>query len=75
MDEEISFLENTIDEFPEDMQEVLQELVVEGVSWEEAAESLYISTAKPSKVRRAAIDVLVRAYQKRESQIASCLLS
>jgi hypothetical protein len=48
---------------------------MEGVSWEEAAESLYISTTKLSKVRRAAIDVLVRAYQKRESQIASCLLS
>jgi DNA-directed RNA polymerase specialized sigma subunit len=75
LDEEISFFENMIDALPENMQEVMQELVLEGVSWEEAAESLYISTAKLSKVRRAAIDVLVRAYQKRESQIASCLLS
>jgi DNA-directed RNA polymerase specialized sigma24 family protein len=75
LDEEISFLENTIDELPVDMQEAMHELVIEGLSWEDVAASLYISITKLQKLRRAAIDTLVRAYQKRESQIAGDLLS
>ena len=75
LDEEISFLENTIDELPEDMQVVMHGLVIEGLTWEEVAADLYISITKLQKVRRAAIDILIRAYQKRESQVASYLLS
>ena len=75
LDEEISFLENTIDELPEDMQVVMHGLVIEGLTWEEVAADLYISITKLQKVRRNAIDILVRAYQKRESQVASYLLS
>ena len=75
LDEEISFLENTIEELPEDMQVVMYGLVIEGLTWEEVAADLYISITKLQKVRRAAIDILIRAYQKRESQVASYLLS
>lgn len=75
LDEEISFLENNIEELPEDMQVAMYELVIEGLTWEEVAADLYISITKLQKVRRNAIDILVRAYQKRESQVASYLLS
>ncbi len=75
LDEEISFLESSIDELLGDMFDAMHKLVVEGLTWEEVALNLYISITKLQKVRRAAIDYLVRTYQKRESQIAGYLLS
>ena len=53
----------------------MHELVIDGFSWEEVAANLYISITKLQKLRRAAIENLVRAYQKRESQLAGELLS
>ena len=75
LDTEISFLEASIDELPEDMTIAMHELVIDGFSWEEVAANLYISITKLQKLRRAAIENLVRAYQKRESQLAGELLS
>ena len=75
LDTEISFLEASIDELPEDMTIAMHELVIDGFSWEEVAANLYISITKLQKLRRAAIEYLVRAYQKRESQLAGELLS
>ena len=75
LDTEISFLETSIDELPEDMTMAIHELVIDGFSWEEVAANLYISITKLQKLRRAAIENLVRAYQKRESQLAGELLS
>ncbi len=42
----------------------MHELVIDGFSWEEVAANLYISITKLQKLRRAAIENLVRAYQK-----------
>lgn len=75
LDTEISFLETSINELPEDMTTVMQELVIEGFTWEEVAENLYISISKLQKLRRAAIENLVRTYQKRESILAGKLLN
>ena len=75
LDTEISFLEASIDELPEDMTIAMHELVIDGFSWEEVAANLYISITKLQKLRRTAIENLVRAYQKRESQLAGELLS
>lgn len=75
LDTEISFLEASIDELPEDMTIAMHELVIDGFSWEEVAANLYISITKLQKLRRAAIENLVRAYQKRESQLAGEILS
>lgn len=75
LDTEISVLETSIDELPEDMTIAMHELVIDGFSWEEVAANLYVSFTKFQKLRRAAIENLVRAYQKRESQLARELLS
>lgn len=75
LDTEISFLESSIEQLPEDMTTAMHELVIDGFTWEDVAANLYISITKLQKLRRAAIEYLVRAYQKRESQLAGELLS
>ena len=75
LDKEISFLENSIEELPENMNTVMHELVIEGFTWKEVAANLHISITKLQKLRRSAIEYLVRIYQKRESQLARELLS
>lgn len=72
---EIDFLEASIDELPEEMYDVMHELVIEGFTWEQVANDLYISISKLQKLRKDAINQLTRAYQKRESEEAILLLS
>lgn len=75
LDEEITFLESSIDELPVEMRDAMHDLVIDGLTWEEAATNLYISVTKLQKVRKAAIDNLTRLYQRRESQVVGYLLS
>ena len=56
LDTEISVLETSIDELPEDMTIAMHELVIDGFSWEEVAANLYVSFTKFQKLRRAAIE-------------------
>ena len=72
---EISFLEDAILNLPEDLAYVMQELVLKGHTWEEVSLELFISVTKLQKLRKAAIDNLIRAYQKRESEQIRILLS
>lgn len=53
----------------------MQELVIEGLTWEEVSQEMFISVTKLQKLRKAAIDNLIRAYQKRESEQIRILLS
>ena len=75
LDTEILFLESSIGKLPGDMISVMTGLVIYGLTWEEVATNLYISITKLSRIRRMAIEYLVRIYQKRESQLASEMLS
>ena len=75
LDNEISFLEDAICNLPEDSAYVMQELVIEGLTWEEVSQEMFISVTKLQKLRKAAIDNLIRAYQKRESEQIRILLS
>ena len=75
LDNEISFLEDAICNLPEDLAYVMQELVIEGLTWEEVSQEMFISVTKLQKLRKAAIDNLIRAYQKRESEQIRILLS
>lgn len=75
LDNEISFLEDTICNLPEDLAYVMQELVLKGLTWEEVSQEMFISVTKLQKLRKAAIDNLIRAYQKRESEQIRILLS
>ena len=72
---EISFLEDAILNLPEDLAYVMQELVLKGHTWEEVSQEMFISVTKLQKLRKAAIDNLIRAYQKRESEQIRILLS
>lgn len=75
LDNEISFLEDTICNLPEDLAHVMHKLVLEGLTWEEVSQEMFISVTKLQKLRKAAIDNLIRAYQKRESEQIRILLS
>ena len=72
---EISFLEDAVCNLPEDLAYVMQELVLKGHTWEEVSQEMFISVTKLQKLRKAAIDNLIRAYQKRESEQIRILLS
>lgn len=75
LDNEISFLEDTICNLPEDLAYVMQELVLKGLTWEEVSQEMFISVTKLQKLRKAAIYNLIRTYQKRESEQIRILLS
>ena len=75
LDNEISFLVDAICNLPEDLAYVMQALVIEGLTWEEVSQEMFISVTKLQKLRKAAIDNLTRAYQKRESEQIRILLS
>lgn len=74
LDNEISFLKDAICNLPEDLAYVMQELVLEGLTWEEVSQEMFISVTKLQKLRKAAIDNLIRIYQKRESEQIRILL-
>lgn len=75
LDREITFLESSIGQLPDEMSEAMKALVLEGLTWEEASISLCVSIMTLQRIRKQAIDNLVRIYQQRESIEASLLLS
>lgn len=72
---EIAFLEDAILNLPEDLAYVMQELVLKGHTWEQVSQKMFISVTKLQKLRKVAIDNIVRTYQKRESEQSRMLLS
>ena len=72
---EITFLENSIRSLPDDQSDTLTALVIDNMTWEEASRSLCVSITTLQRIRKQAIDSLVRVYQKRESEAAKYLLS
>lgn len=75
LDEEITFLEETIADIPGEIGEIMSELVVKGDTWENVCFSHCVGTHKLSDMRKQGIKNLIRAYQRRESMVASYLLS
>lgn len=75
LDAEISFLESAISHLPDDLFHIMQGLVIEGRTWDEVSEEMFISITKLQKLRKAAIDHLTRTYQRRESEQVRILLS
>lgn len=75
LDAEITFLENSIQSLQGEQKETMQTLVIDGMTWEEASQSLCVSISTLQRIRKKAIDSLVRVYQKREAEQASFLLS
>lgn len=50
-------------------------LVLEGHTWEEVSNKMFVSVTKLQKLRKAAIEALVQVYQRREAQQVRVLLS
>ena len=75
LDEEITFLEEMIADIPGEIGEIMSELVIKGDTWENVCFSHCIGTHKLSDMRKQGIKILIRAYQRRESMVASYLLS
>ena len=75
LDEEITFLEETIADIPGEIGEIMSELVIKGDTWETVCFSHCVGTHKLSDMRKQGIKILIRAYQRRESMVASYLLS
>lgn len=75
LDKEITFLESSIRCLPDNLSEVMIGLVLEGHTWEEVSNEMFVSVTKLQKLRKAAIEALVRVYQRREAQQVRVLLS
>lgn len=75
LDTEITFLESSIRCLPDNLSEVMIGLVLEGHTWEEVSNEMFVSVTKLQKLRKAAIEALVRVYQRREAQQVRFLLS
>lgn len=74
LDEEITFLEESIRGLPNKLSKIMSALYLEGVSWEEAEYCFDLSRRTIARYRKLAIEDLVRTYQKRASQVESVLL-
>lgn len=72
---EIIFFENAVDHLEKPLREVLDALVIKGMTWDEAESSLYLNRRTISNRRHEAINALARIYQVRASEMECYLLS
>lgn len=72
---EIVFLESSIRALPEDLSNVMELLVIKNKTWEETSQILHMSTTTVHRMRKQAVDSLLRIYQKREAEESKLLLS
>lgn len=75
LNREITFLETSIRQLPPELAEVMDSLVIKGKTWDATAMNLCLSVSSLQRMRKQAIDHLVRVYQKRESEESKMLLS
>lgn len=75
LNNEIVFLENAISSLSEECKDVMEALVIKGMTWDEASYVLCISIASIQRIRNKALNELVRIYQKREAEQARYILS
>lgn len=75
LNQEITFLEKSIHQLPPDLSSVMDDLVIKDMTWDETSQNLNISITTLQRMRKQAIDHLVRVYQKRESEESKRLLS
>lgn len=75
LDEEILFFEEKINRLPGELSDIMKTLIIHGKSWDSTEHIFCISRFKLSQMRKQAIAILVREYQKREASIIRYLLS
>lgn len=72
---EITFLEESIRELPEDEYEVMSLLSLDEYTWKDVETFLAISIREIGRRRKSAINYLVRDYQQRASKIEARMLA
>ena len=72
---EITFLENSIHDLPDSLSEIMEALVIDGMTWDDAEYTLHLNRRTISDRRKEAIEILARNYQVRASEMESYLLS
>ena len=72
--QEISFLEKSIGRLSGDQKDVMQALVLDSKTWESVECECAMSRTTVHRIRKEAVDSLVRDYQKRESKELFLLL-
>lgn len=75
LDEEIGFLESSIRKLPDNLQDVMSLLVLDGDTWDEVEGCLRMNRKAIASCRREALGLLTVEYQKRASQIEAVILS
>ena len=75
LNDEIVFLEEAIGKLPEELSQIMQALVLQGITWDELEFSSCMNRRTISQYRKRGIDCLVREYQKRASHMEVLLLS
>lgn len=65
---EIDYLEASIRSLTGDQKEVMMALVINGITWDKAEYALCMSRMTIQRIRKQAINSLVRQYQRREAR-------
>ena len=65
---EISYLEEAINDLPDEERKVMKSLVIIGSTWDAAEYNLCMSRMTLHRIRKQAINTLVRSYQRREAK-------
>lgn len=71
---EIETFEEAVKRLPNDLSEVIQLIVIDNNTWEQAGTMLCMSRMSLHRVRKQAIDELVRIYRRKEAMECSILL-
>ena len=71
---EIETFEEAVKRLPGDLAEVMQLIVIDNNTWEQAETMLCMSRMSLHRVRKQAIDELVRIYRRKEAMECSILL-
>ncbi len=73
--DEVVFLESALESLSGKLPDIMRDLVVNRLSWNEIAEKHYVSRSMIAKYRKKAIDELDVLYRKRDTNTARFILS
>ena len=75
LDEEIEFLESCVRRLPSYLAEVINELMVKKVSWDEAEQIIGVCRKTIANRRKKAIQLITLDFQRRASEMEAIMLA
>ena len=75
LDEEIEFLESCVRRLPSYLAEVINELMVKKVSWDEAEQIIGVCRKTIANRRKEAIQLITLDFQRRASEMEAIMLA